>query len=29
MTSDDYQAIAKHRDAGSTANSILVKGLEV
>ena len=28
MTSDDYQAIAKHRDAGSTANSILVKGLE-
>ena len=27
MTSDDYQAIAKHRDAGSTANSILVKGL--
>ncbi|MFQ3256942.1 MAG: hypothetical protein ACI9W7_001411 [Porticoccaceae bacterium] len=29
MTSDDYQAIAKHRDAGSTANSILVKGLDV
>ena len=29
MTSDDYQAIAKHRDAGNTANSILVKGLEV
>jgi uncharacterized protein (DUF1330 family) len=29
MTSDDYQAIAKHRDAGSTANSILVKGLGV
>jgi len=28
MTSDDYQAIAKHRDAGSTANSILVKGLD-
>jgi uncharacterized protein (DUF1330 family) len=28
MNSDDYQAIAKHRDAGSTANSILVKGLE-
>ena len=28
MTSDDYQAIAKHRDAGSTTNSILVKGLE-
>ena len=27
MTSDDYQAIAKHRDAGSTANSILAKGL--
>jgi uncharacterized protein (DUF1330 family) len=27
--SDDYQAIAKHRDAGSTANSILVKGLGV
>ena len=29
MTSDDYQAIAKHRDAGSTANSILVEGLNV
>lgn len=28
VNSDDYQAIAKHRDAGSTANSILVKGLE-
>ena len=28
MNSDDYQAIAKHRDAGSTAHSILVKGLE-
>ena len=28
MTSDDYQAIAKHRDAGSTASSILVEGLE-
>ena len=28
MTSDAYQAIAKHRDAGSTANSILVKSLE-
>jgi len=28
MNSDDYQATAKHRDAGSTANSILVKGLE-
>ena len=29
MTSDDYQAIPKHRDAGSTANSILLQGLEV
>jgi len=28
MTSDEYQAIAKHHNAGSTANSILVKGLE-
>ena len=28
MTSEDYQAIAKHRDAGSTAHSILVDGLE-
>jgi uncharacterized protein (DUF1330 family) len=28
MTSDDYQAIAKYRDAGSTASSILVNGLE-
>lgn len=28
MNSDEYQAIAKHRDAGSTANSILVKSLE-
>ena len=28
MTSDEYQAIAKHRNAGSTANSILVNGLE-
>jgi uncharacterized protein (DUF1330 family) len=28
MTSEDYQAIAKHRDAGSTARSILVNGLE-
>ena len=28
MTSDDYQAISKHRNAGSTVNSILVKGLE-
>lgn len=27
MNSDDYQAIAKHRNAGSTVNSILVKGL--
>jgi uncharacterized protein (DUF1330 family) len=27
MTSDDYEAIAKHRNAGSTVNSILVKGL--
>ncbi|MDB2480385.1 DUF1330 domain-containing protein [Porticoccaceae bacterium] len=27
MTSDDYQAIAKHRNAGSTVNSILVKAL--
>ena len=27
MTSDEYQAIAKHRDAGSTANSILVNGI--
>ena len=27
MTSEDYQAIAKHRDAGSTAHSILVNGL--
>jgi uncharacterized protein (DUF1330 family) len=27
MTSDEYQAISKHRDAGSTANSILVKSL--
>ena len=29
MNSDEYQAIAKHRNAGSTVNSILVKGLEV
>ncbi|MGB1868112.1 MAG: DUF1330 domain-containing protein [Porticoccaceae bacterium] len=29
MTSDDYQAIARHRNAGSTVNSILVKGLDV
>ena len=28
MISDDYQAIAKHRNAGSTVNSILVQGLE-
>ncbi len=28
MTSDEYQAIARHRDAGSTVNSILVQGLE-
>ncbi len=28
MTSDGYQAISKHRNAGSTANSILVEGLE-
>ena len=28
MTSNDYQAIAKHRNAGSTVNSILVEGLE-
>ncbi len=28
MTSEDYQAIAKHRDAGSTAHSIIVNGLE-
>ena len=27
VNSDDYQAIAKHRNAGSTANSVLVKGL--
>jgi uncharacterized protein (DUF1330 family) len=27
MTSDDYEVIAKHRNAGSTVNSILVKGL--
>ena len=29
MTSEDYQAIAKHRDAGSTANAILVNGLDL
>ena len=28
MTSDAYQALAKHRDAGSAANSILVKSLD-
>jgi len=28
MSSVEYQAIAKHRNAGSTVNSILVKGLE-
>ena len=28
MTSDEYQAIAKHRNAGSTVNSIIVQGLE-
>ncbi|MDA8682468.1 DUF1330 domain-containing protein [Porticoccaceae bacterium] len=27
MTSVDYQAIAKHRNAGSTVNSILVNAL--
>ena len=27
LNSDDYQAIAKHRNAGSTANSVLVEGL--
>lgn len=26
MSSDEYQAIAKHRNAGSTVTSILVKG---
>ncbi|MFL2522855.1 MAG: DUF1330 domain-containing protein [Candidatus Azotimanducaceae bacterium] len=29
MTSEDYQAIAKHRDAGSTSNAILIDGLDV
>jgi uncharacterized protein (DUF1330 family) len=29
MTSEDYQAIAKHRDAGSTSNAILVNGADV
>ena len=28
MTSDGYQKISKHRDAGATLNSILVNGLE-
>ena len=28
MMSDEYQAIAKHRNAGSTSTSILVNGLE-
>ena len=28
MTSDEYQAIATHRNARSTVTSILVKGLE-
>ena len=28
MMSDEYQAISKHRNAGSTLTSILVKGLE-
>ena len=28
MMSDEYQAIAKHRNAGITSTSILVKGLE-
>jgi len=28
MMSDEYQAISKHRNAGSTSTSILVKGLE-
>lgn len=28
MNSDDYQAIAKHRNAGSTVNSILVNALD-
>ena len=26
LNSEDYQSIAKHRNAGSTANSILVEG---
>jgi uncharacterized protein (DUF1330 family) len=28
LMSDEYQEISKHRDAGSTASSILVKGIE-
>jgi uncharacterized protein (DUF1330 family) len=28
LMSDEYQEISKHRDAGSTANSILVKGFD-
>ncbi|MEM8617309.1 MAG: DUF1330 domain-containing protein [Pseudomonadota bacterium] len=28
MRSDEYQEIAKHRIAGSTANSIMVRGFE-
>ncbi len=28
MMSDEYQAIAKHRNAGSTSTSILVQGLQ-
>lgn len=28
LTSPEYQAIGKHRDAGSTAEAIIVKGME-
>jgi len=28
LTSPEYQAIGKHRDAGSTAEAIIVNGLE-
>lgn len=28
LTSPEYQKIGKHRDAGSTAEAIIVKGLE-
>ena len=28
LMSDEYQKISKHREAGSTADSILVKGFE-